>query len=896
MQQSGSDDGDHHLMTRITEELRQVVTRRLPRGDSASSAAKVKRFLQEGVIESPRNGDLDYSGGALWEATSDRSRDRFVHAFLWLTDWPATVQKDARAARAAFEQTMSWRRMAREWRDDAGSLAFHDETTAQRLIMHLAVMGGQREWLEHSQIVELQAFLDETAALLLDDTFHAGLNNHGMFQDIAVVDWAAMASWVDEDTRGRALEVAVGRLNAYFRHAFTAEGVHVEHAPSYHLMVVKQLSAHLEVLRAVDHPSLPEFERLLASTVAYATHAVTPQGSYPPISDTTVMPLAGQAGSLGDAEFDFAATAGRAGREPSARTMVLPESGYAIHRSAWADPDATFVYFSCAYNDAYHKHADENGLFLRHKGLDLISEAGPFGYNYEDPLTRYGYSQYAHSTLVVDRASIPRHGGPKTAVSMHAHAHSGPGFRVTGRNERMAGVVHDRTVQVTETDGLPRISVRDEIASGIRHHYELLWHVGPGLEVVLHGHGYELHREGVKVMDAFFSADVALRVSRRKGVGGRTPEAWRFPSMGQAEPSDVVVVEFEGESCSVATEIRLADFTYRDRKVGGRDGWLRSEGEVGLNYLRVAGRTRDKLVVAFTSLHQVGDFTYNYKPTLDAAQVEALYILDDFGDQGSYYLQDHGDRRIFRSVQALIRAVLKELALTPDDLVFVGSSKGATAALIHGMSIGAGSIFVGGPQTRIGSFLAKPHPNVLQFMTGGTSEEHVRALDAVTFDIARDTIDQWRDSTITVLVGDRDHHYKGHVLPFTEHVRGLGATIDLVTLPGHTHGTFGPAYRDALATYLSSTVAGTGSSSGRLVVSASAGPGEVVGLVLDGGWPQYAARLFRGPEQVAALSYGPRRPLTFTGLPAGRYRVRVFARSEAGQPAAAQTTGWVEVR
>lgn len=871
--------------------LRAVVLKRLPHGNSAPAKARVQRFLAEGVIERLAHAELAYDDGALWETTGDRSRDRFTHAFLWFVDWPESVRNDVSAARAAHAQSMAWLDRSPRWRDDEQSLAFHDETTAQRLLMHLGLVEAQRRHLAASEMGELERMLDDTAALLATDAFHAGLNNHGMFQDLALLQWAGQADWADEAARLAALDTSLRRLNAYFRHAFTSEGVHVEHAPSYHLMVARHLSAHLEALHAVGHDDLPEFERLLAGTVAYATHAVLPDGLYPPISDTTTMPLTRQAGLFNDPGFDHAVTMGQKGSPPG-RTLVLPESGYAIHRSAWGDPDATFVYFSCAYNNGYHKHADENSLFLRHRGLDLVSEAGPYGYNYDDPLTRYGYSQYAHSTLVLDGTSIPRTGGPMDTVTMQDRGADGPGFSVTGRNARLVEAVHERTVTVTEPAGTVQVDVHDHITSSRSRTHELLWHVGAGLEVVLHGTGYELHHRGMKVMDALFTADVPLKVTKRRGIAGRAPEGWRFPTMGAQEPSDVVVVSFEGATVDVTTEIRLADFTYRDRHVTPWHGWRRWEGEVGLNHLRVKGLSQQRLVVAFTSLHQIGDFTYNYKPTLDEVGVEALYILDDFGNQGSYYLQDHGDRAIFRSVQALITSVMESLGLTPADLVFVGSSKGASAALMHGMTLGVGSIFVGGPQTRIGSFLSKPHPNVLEFMTGGTSPDHIAGLDAVLPAIATETVERWRDSSITIVVGDRDHHYKGHVLPFVDHVAGLGAEVTLVTLPGHTHGTFGPAYRDALAAHLSDT---STADANVLAATAAADGADVTATVTSGRWPQYAARLYRGTEIVDALPYGPLRPLTFGSLTPGRYRVRVFGRVSDGAPDAAVTTGWVTV-
>ncbi|OAB86249.1 hypothetical protein AWH69_15265 [Janibacter melonis] len=872
--------------------LHDVVRGRLPKGEGAARI-RARRFLEEGLVDSVQFGEIRYDDGRMWDEAVSRSRSRFVHGFLWFADWPALIRDEETAARRAYELSQEWREQSPLWRGLDGHLAFHDETTAQRLTMHLAVMDGLARWLSPAELEAMHITADETADLLVTDDFHGGLNNHGMFQDVALVNWAGAASWAATEVRERYLRTALDRLARYFRHAFTDEGVHIEHAPNYHLMVARHLQSHLDVLRAVGTSDLDEFEDLLAGTLAYATHAVAPDGLYPLVSDTTRLPLAGAARELGDDSFLYAATQGKQGREPGRRTHVVPASGYAIHRSAWGDPQATFVYFSCAYNGPFHKHADENSLLVRHRGLDLISEAGPNGYSYDEPLTRYGYSQYAHSTLVVDGRSLPRTGGPTSSVTMEVHRDDA-GFSVTGRNARLRDeVVHERTVDVD--DAATAIDVYDAISAPGRHHYEILWHVGADLEVVLHGQGYELRYGGQKVMDVMWEASTATRVSLRRGAGGSSPKGWRFPTMGHPEPSDVVVVSFEGADVELTTRIRLSDFIYRDRDVTRRAGWRRWTGsEVGVNFLPVPGR-RDRLVVAFASTNQVGDFTSNYKPTVDGTGIEARYILDDWGDQGCYYFQDHGDRAIFRSVQDLILDELDQLGLTPMDLVCIGSGKGGTAALLHGLSLGAGEIFVGAPQTRVGSFLREMHPNILRFMTGNVDDRGVGEADRMVFDMATAMSDKWAESKVTIVVGERDHRLLGQVRVFAEHVADLPGTLDVITLPGLTHTDIGPAYRDALAARLTQ-ITGTVHGHGDLTVRAVAGDRRVSAMAIGGAGTQFAARLFQGADHVRSIPYSPSRSIEITDVPPGRYRVRVFARDVDGELLGARTSQWVTVR
>ena len=144
------------------------------------------------------------------------------------------------------------------------------------------------------------------------------------------------------------------------------------------------------------------------------------------------------------------------------------------------------------------------------------------------------------------------------------------GFTVTGRNARLPDTVHERTLSVEEVEGNPRIEVVDTITrtAGGDAAYELLWNIGRDVDVVAHGHGFELHHRGTKLLDAMFSAEVPLDVRVHRGQTKPTHLGWRFPKFGLVEPADVVRVAFRGGSTTVRTSLRLADFHYRDRGAG----------------------------------------------------------------------------------------------------------------------------------------------------------------------------------------------------------------------------------------------------------------------------------------------------------------------------------------
>lgn len=882
--------------------MKDTVLLQLPFNGNIAGRARAERFLREKIIVSPRFGDLPYNDGEVWADATQRTRARFVHGLLFFSDWHSTVFLDHEAAPvyadAAINIVRSW---ARTYGDSTllPAVSHHDETTAQRLIQLTCLLLRLEGLISDEDFRWLYSLALETARMLASDAFHSSGNNHGMFQDLALMQFAVMCDLIEMDERLGFFSTATTRLYAYFSTSFTADGVHVENTPTYHLMVAKHVHGVLEILSKIGHEHAEYYGSLLSKAAEYATHALMPNGMYPPISDTTqqLESSAARQNIFGSQEFVYAASAGKEGVPPATRTLVLPESGYAIYRSSWTDPDATFAFFSAAYNADYHKHSDDLSLFLRSKGVDLLSEAGAYGYDYKDPLTKFAYSSFAHNCLVVDGSSLPRTDTSSHLTRLEQNDFRADGFHVTGSTKRLKDTVHTREVEIREPSGIPEIDIVDSVESSGIHAYEILWNLGPEVETVVHGQGFELFHGGRKVMDLHFEADVATTVSVHRGETKPKFLGWRFPRFGTAVAATAVRIRFKGNRATIKTRIRVENFTYLDRGLSDRtSGWRRANLDTGLNYLAVPAQSAagaKKLAVVFTAIHQPGDFTFNYKNSLDPTGINALYILDDFGDQGAYYLANHGDRSIFDSVQTLIRSELNRLGLKAEDLITAGSSKGGSAAIIHGTAAGAGRIVVGAPQVRIGTFLQGPHPNILRFITGSTSDDAVEALDQVVFD----AINAVGESTkLSVLVGEQDHHYRHHVLPLKTYAQARGIGIDVTVLPGLPHSEIGGEYRRFLSANIEDELAGTsGEPLDYDYADAQVTDGGLSVTVRARTDCHVAYSLFRDAELLAKIPYGSATSAHWADLAPGRYRVRVYYRNLQDGTAHAFTSSWVNV-
>lgn len=890
----------------MLEQVKDIVDTFVPVVRSSTARGRAQRFLDAGVIVHPTLGEVPYDGGACWSRDVPRSMGRYLHGFLFLADWYESLLPESDAAvRAASEAMATWAAV-NPAPPGSSDMAFHDETTAQRLLQLCHFLDGYGPEMPPDAVVVLADTARTTAELLFDPAFYAGRNNHGMFQDLALLRYAVAGEAVVGSGRDRmeqrCADTAVGRLFGYFTESFTADGVHVENSPGYHLMVSRYLRDLLPVFGAVDAQRAGVLEEIYRGAERFATHNLMPDGFLPPVGDTKVERVrnTGHRSTFASPEYRYALTQGETGTAPEERSAVFAQAGYAVHRSSWGDRDADYVLFKAAYRSNYHHHADDLSLLVHTAGQLVLSEAGPYGYDYQDPLTQYAFSQYAHSTVVVDGASQPRADPEPGGVALRD---LGPGggvhLDVEGTNARTPGRVHRRRVTVAEGEGYTTVSVRDRLEhlDAESHSYEILWHLGPGVRPLLHGHGAELYVGDRKVLELTWSAPVPV-AARIVTPGDRAdPRAHRFPAFGSVEDATVLAVSAEGQGLDVTTTVRTGGFRYRDWGIGAAGSpWMRAQQEVPVNYLldRVDGARH--LVVAFTAMAPPGSFTYNYRSTLDTVHAHRLYVLDDFGDQGSYYYCDHRDLRIYRSVQRLLARVMADLGIDPADVAFVGSSKGATAALVHGSSLGVGRLLVGAPQVLIGSFLKGPHPNVLEFMAGGTTDEDVAWLDRIVGNHVR----RIRPGTsVELLIGTKDHHHRDHLPHLLAELRTAGhENVAVTELEGLTHADIGRPFAQFLESRLGATMGRVEGLAPVLAVRAEAAGNSVRITAVGVTATDYCAfYLYKGQHVVHRTGYSLGRSRTsFDGLEAGAYRARVFRKTTTTGTPAAVSSSTVTVR
>lgn len=198
---------------------------------------------------------------------------------------------------------------------------------------------------------------------------------------------------------------------------------------------------------------------------------------------------------------------------------------------------------------------------------------------------------------------------------------------------------------------------------------------------------------------------------------------------------------------------------------------------IDLKYLLCETKGADKLIITFPGFTNSGKFKYRYMRTMKDVKAHRLFLLDEFGVRGCYLLGHKRDFKVETAVMSLIITLIKKYNIKIENVILQGSSKGGWIALYYGIKYRFGHVIAGGPQTKIGDFLAygvdyepgmKLHVfsklRVADYIAGGHEKEDLDYLDNLLFELLYDSPDNF--PKIHLHVGKGDFHYERHITPF----------------------------------------------------------------------------------------------------------------------------------
>lgn len=317
------------------------------------------------------------------------------------------------------------------------------------------------------------------ARALADPERFVERSNHGVIQ--AAGQLAMATRLIGEPLMRASAAQAQARLLEVLRAHTSAEGVYLEHSPTYHQSVLDTLAALDQCGLLTDEELRAWIPRLAAGLAAF----MRPDGRLVNFGDTD---------ADARARPDLLALAPPDAIPAEGILQALPASGYAMVRDARRQ-GSTYLALNAAFHSRVHRHADDLSFVWFDGGRDLLVDSGRYGYAgqqdpdsglgrlghwYGDPARVYVESTRAHNTVEVDGVSNPRRSRPYgSALTRWAQA---DGVAIVEGLARIGAVVQRRLLIARPGEWLIVVDSLADPGKG-EHDYVQRFHFAPDLDV-----------------------------------------------------------------------------------------------------------------------------------------------------------------------------------------------------------------------------------------------------------------------------------------------------------------------------------------------------------------------------------------------------------------------------
>lgn len=285
----------------------------------------------------------------------------------------------------------------------------------------------------------------------------------------------------------------------------------------------------------------------------YQIWVIKPDGTFPLIGDTFSKDKPSKELWEDNQNYLYALTSGVSGLAPEGNASVFRNAGYAIFRDDWSNGvNSTYIHFTAAYHTSYHKHSDDLSIWIYAKGHDIVTEAGPYGYQYDLPYTQYAYSSYAHNTLIVNNQGLPRVDGKFGKTYISEYDLGDKISSVTGVNKRYENVTHIRKLEYNRETNV--ILVKDRITSNKKNNYKILWNFAPNVEPLpIKGekNQYSLLINGEEIMTLKINSKDIVNIQIVKGQKHPCYLGWNFTELENPIPIYTMVIEVDAANAEI---------------------------------------------------------------------------------------------------------------------------------------------------------------------------------------------------------------------------------------------------------------------------------------------------------------------------------------------------------
>ena len=363
--------------------------------------------------------------------------------------------------------------------NQASPSAWDDHSTANRVVNMIYFWQFYKDSTIYDKKFEnkLLKMLTLHGDFLADNKHYTEGNNHGIFQDRSLIQLALL--FPDMNNSKYWYNKAMKRLLVHVNHDVTPSGIHKEHSPSYHIVVLN-LFKDIHNFIAQFGMKEPALSDKIKKMEDYLAQLITPNRLLPMLGDSSPSRYLLHPNKVTSDKLKFVVSKGKQGVKP-ANDVFYPDGEMAIFRKM-GDVDIPFyLLFTAAYHSNAHKHADDLSFLFSYGKTDFFIDSGKYNYDKTNGYRKYFRSTMAHNTVTVDEKSYPLTEEQVNKSRMDRYKSTSSYSYVTGSHTLYKGVTIQRTmIYLKNTDS---ILIRDTMISNQKHTYRETFNIGKDVQV-----------------------------------------------------------------------------------------------------------------------------------------------------------------------------------------------------------------------------------------------------------------------------------------------------------------------------------------------------------------------------------------------------------------------------
>ena len=286
--------------------------------------------------------------------------------------------------------------------NQVSEFAWGEHSTANRIstIIYFWDYYRNSEIFDEDFAVELLNILRKHGEYTANNDNYFWGHNHGIYQDRALLQLAGMFPIFKDSDEWTS--IANARLATHIDEGVTDSGVHKEHSPTYHYIV---MNLFIGVNLFNEHYGIEnqQITDLVYDMQEYLVHIAKPDGTIPMIGDSIKDKVMSISEDLVINEhLLYEITNGQKGIKIENQSIVYLDAGIAIFKNDWDNHTPLYFALFNAFHSKVHKQSDDLSFVLSYGQTDYIVDAGKYNYDESDPYRAFIRSVFAHNTISVD--------------------------------------------------------------------------------------------------------------------------------------------------------------------------------------------------------------------------------------------------------------------------------------------------------------------------------------------------------------------------------------------------------------------------------------------------------------------------------------------------------------